>query len=306
MDYHQIIDEETWAFVNKTLSQYPAEAATWSVQQNREAYDNMSRVFSRSRPNSVTTLDRTFNGVPTRIYENGSAAVTIVYYHGGGFILGGLESHDDVCAELCSETGYRVVSVEYRLAPEHKHPAAFEDSYSVCEIVANEWQQPIVLVGDSAGGNLAAAVAHASRGKIDAIAGQLLIYPGLGGNIDQGSYISHAQAPMLTRDDILYYIDVRYDGSKPVDDPTFSPLSDTNFENLPPTVVVSAQCDPLSDDGRHYRDKIVAAGGKAVWFNEEGLVHGYLRARSSVRRAQMSFTRIVDAAKALGTGNWPY
>ncbi|MDH3743333.1 MAG: alpha/beta hydrolase [Hyphomicrobiales bacterium] len=306
MDYKQIIDAETWAFIDKTLAHYPADAATWSVQKNREVYDDMSRVFASQRPVGVNTEDRHVAHIPVRVYETGEHDITIVYFHGGGFILGGLDSHDGVCAELCARTGYRVVSVDYRLAPEHKHPAAFDDSYQATMWAADEWQQPIVLAGDSAGGNLAAAVAHAIRGKDAAIVGQVLIYPGLGGNVDEGSYITYANAPLLTRDEVLYYTDVRYDGGRPVADVAASPLDDSDFTGLPATVIVSAQCDPLSDDGRHYRDKIHAAGGKAVWFNEDGLVHGYLRARHSVERARASFTRIVEAARALGSGVWPY
>lgn len=306
MDYNQIIDDETWEFINKSLMHYPAEAATWPVAKNRQVYDNMRRVFASKRPANVRTQDRSIGHIPVRIYETGAHAVTIVYFHGGGFILGGLDSHDDVCAELCARTGYRVVSVDYRLAPEHKHPAAFEDSYQATRWAADEWHHAIVLAGDSAGGNLASAVAHAARGKNLSIAGQVLIYPGLGGNIDEGSYIAHADAPMLTRDEVLYYMDARYDGGKPAGDTTASPLEDTDFSGLPPTVIVSAQCDPLSDEGQHYRDRIHAAGGKAVWFNEGGLVHGYLRARHSVGRARASFSRIVEAAKLLGAGEWPY
>lgn len=306
MDYKQIIDEETWDFINKTLAHYPADAATWSIEKNREVYDNMQRAFASGRPAEVKTQDRSIDHIPGRIYETGAHPVTIVYFHGGGFILGGLDSHDDVCAELCARTGYRVMSVDYRLAPEHKHPAAFEDSYQATKWAADAWPHPIVLAGDSAGGNLAAAVAHAARGQIASITGQVLIYPGLGGNFDEGTYIAHADAPLLTRDEVLYYMDVRCGGGKPAGDITASPLEDEDFSGLPPTVIVSAQCDPLSDDGRHYRDKINAAGGQAIWFNEDGLVHGYLRARHSVERARASFTRIVKAAKALGAGEWPY
>ena len=88
------------------------------------------------------------------------------------------------------------------------------------------------------------------------------------------------------------------------DDPTFSPLRGSNFSGLPPTLIITAECDPLSSDGEAYRDRIVAAGGRACWFEEPGLVHGYLRARHTVGRARASFTRITAAVTALGRGEW--
>lgn len=304
-DYGRLIDAETWAFIRLTDSYYPPETATYPVARQREIYDRMCRAFHNGYPPGLAVHDRAFGGVPCRVY--GAGEVTVVYFHGGGFVVGGLESHDDVCAEIADRTGYRVVSVDYRLSPEHLHPAAFDDALAATRAVAAEFGGALVLAGDSAGGNLAAAVAHRTRGEAPGIAGQVLIYPGLGGDLDKGSYMTHAQAPMLTRDDVLYYVSVRYeDGRSPADDPTAAPLADTDFSDLPPTLIVTAECDPLSDDGRDYRDHILAAGGRAHWVNEKGLVHGYLRARNTVTRARQSFTRICDGIAALGRGEWPY
>ncbi len=231
--------------------------------------------------------------------------MTVVYYHGGGFVVGGLHSHDDVCAEICQRTGYRVISVDYRLCPEHIHPAAFDDALEAFRHIRDTYDGAIVLAGDSAGGNLAAAVAHATRGEKTAV-GQVLVYPGLGGNRNAGSYVEHAEAPMLRSVDVDFYAHIRSGGKDCSKDPTYAPLCDTDFSSLPPTAIFSAQCDPISDDGRDYRDAILGAGGKAAWFNDEGLVHGHLRARHSVKRAKESFDRIVAAIDALGKGEWPY
>ncbi|RUY07072.1 esterase, partial [Mesorhizobium sp. M2A.F.Ca.ET.040.01.1.1] len=163
---------------------------------------------------------------------------------------------------------------------------------------------PVLLCGDSAGGNLCAAVAHATRGHAKKPAGQVLIYPGLGGDHSKGSYVTHAEAPMLTLRDLDFYKHVRTGGVDLTGDITLYPLADADFANLPPTVLITAQCDPLSSDGEAYRDRIVAAGGHAFWFEEPGLVHGYLRARHMVGRARTSFTRIVEAVSALGRGDW--
>lgn len=306
MDYERLIDEETWAFIRRTAESYPEDAVDLSIEDQRRVYDAMCRDFRQPRPMAVDTQDRSADGVPVRVYTAGDPTRTVVYFHGGGFVVGGLDSHDDVCAELCAQTGYRVVAVDYRLCPDHLHPAQFQDSWTATNWVIGEFADPLVLVGDSAGGNLAAAIAQHGRGRLENVLGQVLIYPGLGGDASKGSYVEHAHAPLLTREEILFYEKVRCGGEAPQDDPTFAPLHDTDFSELPPTVVVTADCDPLRDDGAIYCEQITAAGGQAHWINEPGLVHGYLRARTSVKRAADSFERISVAVEALGQSIWPY
>ncbi|MDA5093049.1 alpha/beta hydrolase [Aliiroseovarius sp. KMU-50] len=305
MDYDTLIDAETWAFIRKTEDYYPPNAIGMSIADQRAIYDKMCRAFFEGYPEGVSARDETADGVPIRIYESGTPDGTVIYIHGGGFVVGGLDSHDDVCAEICDRTGLRVVSVDYRLCPEHAHPASFDDPWRVAQYVALTWPGVTLLVGDSAGGNLCAAVAHRARGEL-VFAGQVLIYPGLGGDMTKGSYLAHAHAPMLTLDDVKFYSELRFGMPHPPLDPLAAPLADTNFANLPPTVIFSAQCDPLSDDGRDYRDRILKAGGQAYWHEEPGLVHGYLRARSTVGRAQASFERILSAISALAKGIWPF
>lgn len=303
-DYDTLIDAQTWAFIRKTNDSYPEDAVGLSIEGQRAVYDTMCRAFHQAYPDGVSATDRQANGVPVRIYSAGKPGTNVVYFHGGGFVVGGLESHDDVCAEICAQTGYRVISVDYRLAPEHKHPASFDDSATATQWVLEQYDGAVVLAGDSAGGNLAAAVAHANRGNAR-IKGQVLIYPDLGGDWNKGSYLEHANAPMLSRDEILFYRDIRLDGPEPVGDSSYAPLHDRDFSGLPPTVVFTAQCDPLCDDGSAYVSALRQAGGQALWINETGLVHGYLRARAMVARAQASFERIVLAIESLGQGIFP-
>lgn len=306
MDYAKLIDAETWAFIAETARYYPPDTVEMTVADQRRIYNEMCRAFFRGYPEGVSAGDGKANGVPVRRYSAGGGGASVVYYHGGGFVVGGLESHDDVCAEICDRTGFDVVSVDYRMAPEYKHPAMADDALAATRAVLADTQGAILLCGDSAGGNLAAGVAHALRGETDRVAGQVLIYPGLGGDVDKGSYMAHSEAPMLRRDELIFYRDIRLDGPEPVADASYAPLHDTDFTDLPPTLVVTAQCDPLSDDGRDYRDAIRAAGGRAEWIEEAGLVHGYLRARATVTRARDSFDRIVAALSAFGRGIWPY
>ena len=308
MDYSTKIDAQTWAFIEETGKYYPPDAVTLTVAEQRDVYDRMCRAFHRGYPDGIAVSDLDAGGVPCRLYVPSQASdITVLYIHGGGFVVGGLESHDDVCAEICDRTGYRVLSADYRMSPEHDHPAAFEDCWDVLLYALGAWDSPVVLAGDSAGGNLAAAVAHHARGRAMGVIGQVLIYPGLGGDMTNGSYIEHAQAPLLTMEEIEFYKTIRTSGRPaPEGDPTYAPLQDTDFKGLPPTVCICAECDPLADDGAAYRDAILKAGGQATFIREDGLVHGYLRARRSVKRAADSFDRIIDAISALGREDWPY
>lgn len=297
-DYEILIDAPTWAFVDATNRWYPPETAGFTVAQQRAVYDRMCAAFRQPRPAGVQVADRALGGVPCRVYEAGPSRATVLYFHGGGFVVGGLDSHDDVCAELCAATGLRLVSADYRLAPEHPHPAAFDDACAATRAAAAEFGGPVLVMGDSAGGSLAASVAHALRGRL-ALRGVVLIYPALGGDRSQGSYMTHASAPMLTTADVEAYAALRHGGAEPLADPRADALRDTDFSGLPPTVIFAAECDPLADDGPAYAAQIAAAGGTARCVTEPGLVHGYLRARHSVPRAADSFARIIAALAAL-------
>lgn len=295
-DYQILIDAATWAFIARTNACYPQDTANRSVIEQRRIYDAMARSFHRGYPTGVTARDEIIGGVPCRLYPG--AHPPVIYLHGGSFVVGGLHSHDDVCAEICARTGFKVVSVDYRLAPEHLHPAAYDDALAVARAIARTGRY--LLVGDSAGGTLAASVAQSLRNDVPA-SGLVLIYAGLGADPDYGSYSTHAHAPMLTRADILSYRQIRHEGgSPPINDPTAAPLQDTNFTGLPPTIAFSAECDPHADAGRDYCARITAAGGQATWHLERGLVHGYLRARHSVPRAAASFDKIITAISTLG------
>ena len=299
-DYHKIIDAPTWAFIRATDAAYPPDTASLSIADQRQIYDRMCRAFFRGYPPGVIAEDRVIGGVPCRAYP-GAGPASVIYLHGGGFVVGGLHSHDDICAEIRSTTGLTVISVDYRLSPEHRHPDAFDDACAVVRATSG----PLVLVGDSAGGNLAAATAHALRDP--RILGQVLIYPGLGGNRQKGSYVTHAHAPMLTAADLEFYAGIRHGGTAPPPgDATVSPLQDKDFSGLPMTLAIGAECDPLHDDASAYTVAICAAGGRAHAVTATGLVHGYLRARATVPRAADSFALITATITAFADGNWPF
>lgn len=172
-DYASIIDTATWAFIRRTEAFYPPETAGFPVEEQRRIYDRMCAAFAHERPQGIVSRDAPVGGVPCRIYRGGPGP-RVIYCHGGGFVVGGLHSHDDICAEICTMTKLEVVAVDYRLAPEHPHPAALDDVLAVIAALPGE----LVLAGDSAGGCLVAASSHMLRDP--RILGQVLVYPMLG------------------------------------------------------------------------------------------------------------------------------
>jgi acetyl esterase/lipase len=302
-DYSTRIDAETWDFIRKVEDHYPPDTVDLDVAGQRAVYNAMCGAFRQTYPIGVIAEDCSAGDVPLRCYERQGtdADAVVLYCHGGGFVVGGLDSHDDVCAEICDQTGFAVVSVDYRLSPEHVHPAAYDDCVAAFHWTMEHYDLPLVLAGDSAGANLAAAVAHTVR-TVTALEGMVLIYPTLGPLKYAGSYAEHPHAPLLSIDEIEFYEAIRSNGADTTSDATFAPLVDNDFSGLPPTVVVSAECDPLCDDSEEYCVAIQGADGSAIWINEAGLIHGYLRARHTVKRARDSFSRIVAAIDAFGHG----
>lgn len=300
--YDRMIDSQTWEFIERTDRWYPPNTIDLSMQKQRQIYDAMCREFHSGYPNGISAQDGIVktdeHTIPLRRYTNKNRidSAQLIYFHGGGFVVGGLESHDDICAEICATTCLDVTAVDYRLAPENLHPAAFNDSIASVIYEYQRTSTPLILCGDSAGGNLAAAVSHHLRdnGPDIPIAGQVLIYPALDADISKGSYIEHANAPMLSTRDVQFYSTIRSNNNHS-NNVQLAPLLDDNFKDIPDTVAFSAECDPLADDAENYVAAINAAGGNATWYKETGLVHGYLRARHTVDRARQSFNRITDA-----------
>jgi acetyl esterase len=278
---------------------FRSDAADATIAANRRYYDAMCAIFRAPRPAGVATADERVDGVPVRVYRSIAAALpgaAVLYAHGGGFVLGSLESHDDVCAEIAAATGATVVAVDYRLAPEHRHPAQLDDVETVWRTVTRAFDR-VVVAGDSAGACLVAGLCLRLRRKGDMQpAGQVLIYPGLGGDRSLAAYHDNAEAPMLRTADLGFYQVARFGGDEPagpVDEA--HPLQATDYAGLPPAFVVSADVDPLRDDGKVFAERLTEAGVAAAWRNESQLVHGYLRARHTSGRAAASFASITAA-----------
>jgi len=295
MDYPPSMDIETRAFVDVTASFYPDDRQGLSVEDMRRHYNALCAHFAQSMPAGVASSDDTIGAVPIRRFsKTGTPQALVIYIHGGGFVVGGLDSHNDICAGICNDTGFDVVAVDYRLAPEHKHPAALEDCLLVTRHLQQESGLPIVLAGDSAGGWLAAMVGLAHP---DDIAGQVLIYPMLGGALNQGSYLDYAEAPLLSTAQVAMYWETYFDC--PLDQTALTPPMALNISSSPKTAMIAAGCDPLMSDTPQYADKLRQVGVAVDVVIEDGLPHGYLRARYSVDRARLSFQRITTAISSM-------
>jgi len=234
----------------------------------------------------------------------------IVYYHGGGWVLGSLETHDLPLRALVNQTGAAILSVDYRLAPEYPFPSGLEDCYAAL-VWAKERQAeltggtgPLLVAGDSAGGNLAGVVALLARDrkgpKIDC---QLLIYPVIDGRCDTPSYTQRAQGGLLTSQDMRWFWN-QYIADPPKRlDPYASPCMANRHSDLPPAIVVIAEFDPLRDEGASYAEQLRGAGNDVTVLRYATLPHFFFNTLYLVKAAGEAFRemaqhvcRAIDAA----------
>lgn len=287
------------AFHSRCEAFYPADAVDAPIGQQRAWYDALCAEFDAPPPPGLVRQDEKVGGrIPVRRYRPAGIATQtrIFYIHGGGFVVGSLDSHDAICAEIAHAAKAELVSVDYRLAPEHVWPAAFDDCFEVLQWLLADGR-PLVVVGDSAGGNLAAGMALKARAQaLTGIAGQVLIYPGLGGDLVSGSYIEMAEAPGLTTADVAYYRDVL---KAPEGNGFAYPLQSADLSGLPPAYITSAHFDPLRDDAALYAQRLIAAGVNVTYRDEPQMIHAWLRARHMSEGARDGFLHLCRGVSAL-------
>ena len=232
--------------------------------------------------------------VPVRIYcpTSDSGQAVLVYFHGGGLVMGTNHSFEPLARALAFESGAVVVAVDYRLAPEHPPPAQFDDAYTATEWVSRQpWVDTgrLAVVGDSAGGSLAAGVALAARDRGGpAICAQALLYPGLDRDMSASSITELADAPMLTRDDIDYMHALVDGDAGPPTDAYQVPAYATDLSGLPPAIVVTAGCDPIRDWGERYATRLIDAGVQTTLTRYPGMYHGFLMRSEATARGRLA------------------
>ncbi|MFM2067044.1 MAG: hypothetical protein RLZZ584_1953 [Pseudomonadota bacterium] len=308
---------------------------TLSPAQARDFYRER-RFFTQPDAPAVAQVrelvadDGPHGAIALRLYRPlGSAAAellpVLVYFHGGGWVIGDLDTHDTLCRELANASGCAVVAVDYRLAPEHRFPAAVDDALAATRWVARQAAtlqldaSRLAVGGDSAGGNLAAVVCQLARdatrsGSAPAlpIALQLLIYPATDMRRGAPSHTSNGQGYLLTRETMDYfcghYIPPGPAGAGQLDDPRASPLLHLDLAGLPPALVLTAGFDPLRDEGLLYADRLSAAGVRCTHVCYERQIHGFItmgrvldEARSAVDLCAATLARELDTRSSNGS-----
>jgi acetyl esterase len=247
--------------------------------------------------------------IPLRSYRPiGSTATellpVLVFMHGGGWTIGDLDTHDVVCREICNRAGCAVVSVDYRLGPEHRFPAAVDDAVAATPwIVSNADAlaldaRRIAVGGDSAGGNLAAVTALMLRDAgAPALVLQLLIYPATDFRCDTPSHAQNGSGYLLTREAIDYFSGCYLRGPQDITDWRASPVLAASFRGLPPAFVLTAGYDPLRDEGAQYAQVLRDAGVPVEYVCFEAQIHGFITMSKVVDAAVVAFDRCADALK---------
>jgi acetyl esterase/lipase len=262
----------------------PAEARSQAEAQAAELFGAKEAVESVVRTEIA--------GVPVRLYTPSPRPdlPLVVYLHGGGWVLGLVEGHDGVCRALANRAGCRVASVDYRLAPEHRFPAAVDDAWAVTRWAIDRGG-PVAVAGDSAGGNLAAVVAIRARDAGLPLAGQVLIYPVTDHRFDRRSYADNATGYGLTQAAMRWYWH-HYLGGADGGHPDASPLRAASLAGVAPALVTVCELDPLRDEGVAYAERLRQAGVAVRLSEYAGMIHGFLRMPARIDRSREALDEI--------------
>jgi acetyl esterase len=287
----------------------------WELAPQAARAAMKARLFPGKETPIGRSEDRTIPGpagdIRVRIYtpldSKGALLPGLVFFHGGGFVIGDLETHDDLCRCLANGSFCRVVSVDYRLAPEHPFPAAVEDAYAATRWVAEHADDfgiagPIAIGGDSAGGNLAAVVCQLAKADGPAIAFQLLVYPVTQlGRPDMPSMEENAKGYFLERESMQWFTRMYCADAAHKSDARLSPLIATDLSGLPPAYVITAGFDPLRDEGIAYAEKLDAAGVSVTHVHYPGMIHGFFSLRGLIPKAREAVAAAGAAVRAAVT-----
>lgn len=244
--------------------------------------------------------------IPVRIYRPAGTEPlpVVVYFHGGGWVTGSLDTHDGMTAAIAQTAGVAVVAVHYRRAPENPHPAAVEDGMAVLAWLAEADPRfgfdpsRIAIAGDSAGGHITPALALLARREGGpALRYQVLIYPAIAPDFTTDAYRDNADSPFLTTIDMKFYWQVYMPPGLEAD-PVAHPMLAEDLSGLPPALIINAQYDPLRDDGIHYSERLAAAGTPVEVRTVEGMIHGFLRARFLSPPAMAEFEIMCERIRA--------
>jgi acetyl esterase len=302
------LDPQARTYLDKLASLKLPGFHTMAPDDSRRLFRAMRGLAGKPDPIEAVEDRTTPGSIPIRTYRplgcsSDSPLPVLVYYHGGGWVLGDIETVDNLCRRIANASGCSVVSVDYRLSPEAKFPMALDDCLEAVEFVKAEAHslgidpRKIAVGGDSAGGNLAASVALKARGRDDlAIAFQLLIYPIADFRFDTASYLENADGFGLSREMMTWYWDQYLASPEDGRSPFASPLRAEDLAGLPPALVITAGFDVLRDEGRAYADRLVEAGVPVEVLHYPGMIHGFLQMADSFDQGKLA---IEEAGRAL-------
>jgi acetyl esterase len=280
---------QAFAHIEKVLASGQIPLTELSLEQIRQAYLDMRQLAGE--PEEVARVeDLAIPGpggnIPLRIFagHTGDALAVLMYFHGGGFVKGDLDTHDAVCRALANRAGCLVVAVDYRLGPEHPHPAALEDCYAAASWVSANAREiggdghRLAVAGDSAGGYLAAQVAiRAKDAKGPGLMFQVLVYPNLDLSLSQSSYDRFGAGYLMTTEALKWYVERYLPAGTDSKNPTVSPLFLEDLAGLPPALIVGAEYDPLVDEGRTYAERLKKSGVPVKYRCYPGAIHAFFQ-----------------------------
>jgi acetyl esterase len=305
-----LLDPQAQAFLDQVATMNLPPLNTMSVEQARQVAAALSEMHGAPEP--VGSVDNLVipgpaSEIPIRVYtpEQSGPLPVLVYCHGGGWVVGDLESHDAVCRALANAAGCLVASVEYRLAPEHKFPAAAEDAYAATRWMAeNAGQiagdpQRIAVGGDSAGGNLAAAVALMARDRGGPqLTCQLLIYPLTESACETVSCQENGEGYFLTLEMLRWFWNHYLGSDADRRNPYAAPLRARDLRGLPPALVLTAEFDPLRDEGEAYATRLRAAGVQVQCKRYDGMIHGFFSMGGLLDQARVAMDEVAAGLQA--------
>jgi acetyl esterase len=284
-------------YLNAVRAEPATHPSLLSADERRAAYRDLA-LANRGDPESVASVrdvELVLEGrtLGARLYvplEDESKAV-VVYFHGGGFVMGDLDTHDALCRRLSSDTRMRFLSVDYRLAPEHPFPAAINDAVDTIRYVFEHLEEfedagaELIVMGDSAGATLMTVACALTRGENLGIAAQVVIYPTLGPELFTGSVHKYGVGHALDIDQLRYDYGLYLNGWTDHSDPRVTPIMFEDLTGAPPAIVVVAECDPLRDEAVAYAGLLEHFGVRVELLEAEGMIHGFLRLTTMVPEA---------------------
>ena len=278
-----MLDPQARALLDLMVERQVPPTHTLSPADARRMYRDRRGYTQPDAPPVAELRELSLDGTPARLYRPAAGVLPLlVYFHGGGWVIGDLDTHDVLCRQLANAAGVAVLSVDYRLGPEHRFPAAVDDCIAATRYARREAAAlgidaaRIAVGGDSAGGNLAAVAAIAARDEGAPLAYQLLIYPATDMRALAPSHRSNGQGYLLTADSIAYYRGHYIEDEADWSDWRASPLLAPDLARLPPALVLTAGYDPLRDEGRQYADALSAAGNRVQYVCFERQIHGFV------------------------------